>query len=441
MAINPDEAVDPKTGQQSTLPYTPGGVNDDLMALIRQLEVPQPRPLTRTQDIGAGLMRIGSSLRGGPANIQSGAEVAYQRASEEATQANTATRRGLIGEEIRSRQEQQRQQAIADRQAADDARASAQKEKDRLYSEGKLAEDRKYQEDKSDREQRRTASLELIKTRKLKPGDLTDPANPPSWDIIIRAAAQPATPDLQAVDALRDVPTKAGERVSIQVPSTGEPTLQISPEPPGSGTKQPVDATSMATLLSNAHKTGEDFSGLVDDPKQKDVLKRVAAAGKKKLIVLPTPVQKTLADNLTGLALVDRMMGMLVREDGSDNDVFGPASTKVELTQGEERETFRKAAINMASAFMKSRSGTAVNEQEFQRLSKMLPDLNRMHLNNVTSLRELRNYFAINMTAHTPEGKEEAVEHLRAKVYAEQAKSFGLRPSDRIIPGIVLEDE
>ena len=271
---------------------------------------------------------------------------------------------------------------------------------------------------------------------------MADPNNPPSWDTIVRASALPATPDLAAVDALRKV-VRPGETGTISVPSGGEPTLQVSPEkkPGGGAGGGPIDATSMATLLTNVRATGEDLSDLVDDPKQKEVLKRVAAATMKKIMQLPAKAQSDLAPNLTGSALVDRMMDMLVSPDGSDNDVFGPGSAKLELTQGEVRETFRKAAVNLGSAFMKSRSGTAVNEQEFARLAAMLPDLNRIHLNNITSLRELRNYFAINEAAMTPAGKEDAVEALRGKIRAAQSKTFGLRPTDRILPGVTLEDE
>lgn len=140
MASEPTDQVDPKVGQASTLPYTGGtDVNSDLMALIRQLEVPQPKPLTRTQDIWAGLMRIGNALRGGDPSIQSGPEREYARASADAQQANQATRRGLIGEEIRRREQARRDEETARRQEqnqrdVEERQLKVQAERDRLQN-------------------------------------------------------------------------------------------------------------------------------------------------------------------------------------------------------------------------------------------------------------------------------------------------------------------
>jgi hypothetical protein len=144
---------------------------------------------------------------------------------------------------------------------------------------------------------------------------------------------------------------------------------------------------------------------------------------------------------LTGEALAERMLTMLVNPDGSPNDIFGPGSVKLDITQGEARETFRKAGDDLASAFLLSRSGAAVSDQEYARIRSALPGLNRIHLNNVTALRELLTYFRTNIAANTPAGKEDAIEALRTKTRREAMGTFGLRPTDRVLPGITLDEE
>jgi hypothetical protein len=427
---------------QSSTPYTPDGIDPQLAELLKSLEQPMPKPLTRTQQIGAGLMRLGQGLAGRDPSIQSGAEQDYARQAQAATESQLATKRGIIGEAVRQSGETRRDNAIAERQRLDDERAAKQKEADRTYSEGKLAEDRKYQDEKADREQRRKVALELIDKRKLKPGDMSDPANPPDWHTIIRASALPASPDTVAVESLRKI-AQPGETSTISVPAGGEPTVQISRErsDKSAATNAPIDATSMATMLTNARATGEDFSDLVDDPKQKAILKRVADASMKKILQLAPADRTLLAPNLTGEALAERMITMMQGEDGSPNDVFGPGSLKLDLTQGEVRETFRKAAVNLSSAFLAARSGMAVSDAEYARLSAMLPDLNRIHLNNMTSLTEILGFFRANVAARTPGGKEDGVDALRRNIRSAQAKTFGLRPTDRVLPGVTLEDE
>ena len=103
---------------QSNTPYTPDGIDAQLAELLKSLEVPQPKPLTRTQKIGAGLMRLGQGLAGGDPSMQSGAEQNYARQAQLATETNTATRRGLIGDEVRRREQDKRDTAAQAKQDA-----------------------------------------------------------------------------------------------------------------------------------------------------------------------------------------------------------------------------------------------------------------------------------------------------------------------------------
>src|SRR3990167_10571084 len=83
---SPDVARTP-----SKTPFMSGDLDAELRALLDKIEksAPAPKPLTRQQDIAAGLVRIGSALQGGPANIQSVDEKRYdeQEQAYKSTQA------------------------------------------------------------------------------------------------------------------------------------------------------------------------------------------------------------------------------------------------------------------------------------------------------------------------------------------------------------------
>ena len=121
---------------QSNTPYTPDGIDPQLAELLKSLEAPPPTPLTRTQKIGAGLMRLGNGLAGRDPSIQSGPEQDYARQAQAASESQMATKRGLIGEAVRQSGEARRDTAIAERQRLDDERAAKQKEADRTLARG-----------------------------------------------------------------------------------------------------------------------------------------------------------------------------------------------------------------------------------------------------------------------------------------------------------------
>ena len=422
----------------------PGGqeVGPNMQALLAELQQPIPPPVKIhpgrivAAALGDALMARARVLAGGlPGPPEASATLLQeQQAGEEARQ-----RVGERNQAIKS--------DITKSLILGDVASQRQHQRDLFFAQQKaVAQERKDAEEKAkvereDRDDRRKVAIELVGERRLKASDVPDPNNPPDWGTLTRAAGISPTPDAQAVETLRTL-VQPGEQATISVPAAGEPTAQISktpPEKPGKGAKEPLDGVSMATLLTNTRATGEDFSDLTDDPGQKALLNRTAVATQKKLAQIPAATQRLLSPQLTGEALAERMITMLINPDGTPNDIFGPGSVKLDITQGEARETFRKAADNLGSAFLLSRSGAAVSDKEFDRLKSILPSLNRIHLNNVTALRELLTYFRTNTVANTPAGKEDGVEALRKKVRKEAMSNFWLRATDQVLSGVTLD--
>jgi hypothetical protein len=422
----------------------PGDTGPNIQALLKELMQPVPQApkihpgRVIVAAIADAMMAKARVLSGGQPGegAASGAIVEEQRAAESQRRdieaQNRAVKVELTKDLIRGKMESQRQHQrdlfMAQQKAAEqDRKDAADKDK----------------QEREDREDRRKLAIELIGQRRLKASDVPDPNNPPDWGTLTRAAGISPTPDAQSVEALRSL-VRPGEQATISVPAAGQPTAQISeekPEKPEKGAKEPLDGVSMATMLTNTRATGEDFSDLTDDPGQKALLNRTAVATQKKLAQIPAATQRLISPQLTGEALAERMIMMLIDTDGTPNDIFGPGSVKLDITQGEARETFRKAADNLGSAFLLSRSGAAVSDAEYARLKSTLPGLNRIHLNNVTALRELLTYFRTNTVANTPAGKEDGVEALRKKVRKEAMSTFGLRPTDRVLVGVSLDEE
>src|SRR3990167_11428997 len=130
---SPDVARTP-----SKTPFMSGDLDAELRALLDQIEksAPAPKPLTRQQDIAAGLVRIGSALPGGPANIQSVDEKRYaeQEQAYRSTQAEV-TKFRLTDALKRQAAQKQREADLEDeerkRRADEQVRIDAEKRKER----------------------------------------------------------------------------------------------------------------------------------------------------------------------------------------------------------------------------------------------------------------------------------------------------------------------
>lgn len=158
MAIEPtdtpvqDRVTGPSpTGSSRSTPFMPDNLDTEFEKLLAELEQanPPPKKLTRTQDIGAGLMRIGNALRGGDPSIQSGPEKQQAEQAAQYDQGKRETTRLRISDAYRRKEQSDRERKdeersasaaavqatrdaeIARRQEADDERANQRADREK----------------------------------------------------------------------------------------------------------------------------------------------------------------------------------------------------------------------------------------------------------------------------------------------------------------------
>ena len=429
------------------------GQPDDIQALLEMLQgLEQPLPEVQRPSTG---QRVAASF--GDALM-----AAASALSKGATPQGQAVAR-LKGEEAASAEKRER---VAERNVGvkaqvgtalfQDALIRRRQHEDDLRAAKATADKAQQDQDESDKkakqediENRRKMALQFVSTGQLDPKDAADPDNPPDWPTIFLAAGKPALVSPQQVEATMATPVPKGMEARGTFKPGEPPSLQVAPAPETAAereaakAKAPISKSELAQILITAEKSGDSaLADIVDDPNHKQLVLARAKAGARKLAELPASTQAKMSDFLSLESLADRLEAMIRRPDGSDNDIFSVRGAKLGLTQGEERERFRKTAALANLIFTRSLTGATVELATAQRLQPIFPGLNREHLNNVQGIEMLRQFARGNIAANTPLGKEDSVEILRYRTNQAMSKEVGADiPSGFTDTGLTVEVE
>lgn len=407
MAVEPTEYADrmagPVSGSTRSTPFLPDNLDTEFEALLAGLERanPQPKPLSRTQDIGAGLMRIGNALRGGDPSIQSGPERQRAQQEENYQAGQRETNRLRISDAYRRREIAASEKREAERAAS---AATLQAQRDAEIAERQRIDDERAAQ-KADREK----GMALIDGLVDKPGFVLPDQE--SLKTMTHAKAQsiaqaywqgrgvePAAANfavwLKETQAQMPGGTELGS-ATLPVPGGGQATFK-KPEP-----IQPIPAERpvSTSTMARGDKLGLKFSGKESEIEASNLIAEAQEAERDKRFGKVTPRGNKTYDEMVLLMQIEAAANKALAYGAQyGGPVQGSALSTPYLAIKDWKdgtdELARKYQYNgfladVATSVRKAQSGAAVTPQEGTWMAPLIPSAMDLDTKREQNLRRL----------------------------------------------------